>query len=81
MLVKDKLVGLKPGEFLMINAANIHHMMAGTRRVGVESNGNIKIQYEDNTIEEGKISTKTLNTDIEDITLFMFIDDVQSQRR
>ncbi len=79
--IKEKLVSLEAGHWLLISAPTIEHMMTGTTRVGVMKDGTVKVVYEDGTIEERRGNDALLGTmDADNPSLFALVAYVQDGR-
>ena len=80
MNIKEKLSTLNKGEWLIISASNIDHMLTGTNLVAIKKNGTIRVRYTDGTIEERKDNLFLESQDIDSPSLFNLVGHVQAGR-
>ena len=80
MNIKEKLSTLNKGEWLIIAASNIDHMLTGTNLVGIKKNGTIRVRYTDGTIEERKSNLFLESQDFDNPSIYSLISHVQAGR-
>ena len=60
--LQAEIDGMAEGQYLMIVGTVIDHMMTGTRKVGIERDGTIKVMYTDGIIESRAADQSILQT-------------------
>lgn len=80
MNIKEKLSTLNKGEWLIIAASNIDHMLTGTNLVGIKKNGTIRVRYIDGTTEERKSNLFLESQDFDNPSIYSLISHVQAGR-